>query len=205
MTNYLLTIMAAPTTSTHNAGHTNTNLDLLDCCLIGRLLINKPILFNAFKDRMTYLLQPVHKVDISMKDTNRFMFQFFHQGDMDRIYHSGPWLFDNYPLVLRKVTFGEDPANMPLDKTEMWVQVHNIPFGFMMESMEILLGNHVGSLVKYDFQNNFGTWRKYMRLQVAMKVQEPLKLSWEFERVDADAVAVKTEFRGVKSGTNENQ
>jgi len=37
-----------------------------------------------------------------------------------------------------------------------------------------------------------------MRPQVPMKVQEPLKRSWEFERVDADAVTVA--FRYEKLG-----
>lgn len=68
-----------------------------------------------------------------MMNTNRFMFEFYHQGDMERIYHSGSWLFDNFPFVLRKVTFGEDLATMPLDTTKMWIQVHNIPFSFMTE------------------------------------------------------------------------
>jgi len=130
--------MALPATPVHSACHTNTNQtktnpDLLYFRLIGRLLINKPIHFNTFKVRMASLWQPEHKVDISMMDTNCFMFKFFHQGNMERIYHSGSWLFDNFPFVLRKVNFGKDPTTKPLDKTEMWVQAHNLPFVFMTE------------------------------------------------------------------------
>ncbi|MCI02793.1 hypothetical protein A2U01_0023827 [Trifolium medium] len=69
---------------------------------------------------------------------------------MERIYQGGPWLFENHMLILRKVQFGEDPAKMPMDSTEIWCQVHQLPFGFMSEPMGRLVGNHIGKYVKYD-------------------------------------------------------
>jgi len=56
--------------------------------------------------------------------------------------------------------------------------------------MGSLLGNHIGKLLKYDFNNNYGPWRRYMRLRVAMNVTEPLKQCWEFETDGADPVTV---------------
>jgi hypothetical protein len=47
---------------------------------------------------------------------------------------------------------------MPLDRIELWVQVHNLIFRFMTESMGILLENLVGKLEKYDYDNNYGNW-----------------------------------------------
>jgi hypothetical protein len=70
--------------------------------------------------------------------------------------------------------------------------------GFMTESMGILLGSQVGGFVKYDADNNFGSWMRFMRLRVALKVGEPLVTSWEFEREGADAVTVL--FRYEKLG-----
>lgn len=80
----------------------------------------------------------------------------------------------------------------------MLVQVHNLPFGFMTESMGILLGNHVGKLEKYDFENNYGNWRRYMRLRVAMKVQEPLVKCFQFILEDRQPITVN--FRYEKPG-----
>ena len=85
-------------------------------------------------------------------DHNRFMFQFFSYVDMEQIVQQGPWMFDNFRLIWSKVLAGKDPYAMPLDTIELWVQVHNLPFGFMTELMGILLGNHVGKLEKYDFE-----------------------------------------------------
>ncbi|PNX81822.1 cysteine desulfurase mitochondrial-like [Trifolium pratense] len=66
---------------------------------------------------------------------------------------------------------------MPMDSIEIWCQVHHLPFGFMSEPMGRLVGNHIGKYVKYDDLNNCGSWRKYMRIPVAININEPLKKS----------------------------
>jgi len=43
---------------------------------------------------------------------------------------------------------------MALDKAEIWVKVHNLPFGFMSKKIRNLMGNHISRLVKYDFENS---------------------------------------------------
>lgn len=185
-------------TTTDNSQNLPPNPDTLEYCLVGKLLINKPVRFHSFKTRMASLWQPKQTVDISQMDPNRFMFQFFNKADMEQAVQGGPWLFDNFPLIWRKISFAEDSYTMPLDHIEMWVQVHNLPFGFMTESMGILLGNHVGRLEKYDHENNYGNWRRFMKLRVAIPVNEPLKKSFEFVLTDGAAVTVN--FRYEKLG-----
>jgi len=194
-THKLITLLAfcfIITMSTNNSSQNSP--DLFECCLIGKLLSNKPIRFQAMRTRLGCLWQPDKQVDITRMDTNRFMFQFFSQGEMECIYQTGPWLFDNFMLVTRKVSFGENPTVMPLDKAEIWVQLHNLPFGFMTETIGFLIGNHVGRFVKYDFENNCGTWRKFMRIKVEIDVNEPLEQSWLFERESAEAVTVEFKY-----------
>ncbi|GAU39464.1 hypothetical protein TSUD_158950 [Trifolium subterraneum] len=130
--------------------HTNvdqttlTPEELLECCLIGKLLVNKPIRFGDFQSRLAHLWQPGKGVEIRPMEDNKFMFQFFHPLDMERIYQGGPWLYENHMLILRKVKFGEDPIMVPMESTEIWVQVHHLPFGFMCAPIGWLVGNHIG-------------------------------------------------------------
>ncbi|PNX81821.1 hypothetical protein L195_g037846 [Trifolium pratense] len=80
---------------TERTGHTNGGSatllpeELLDCCLVGKLLVNKPVRFGAFQDRLAILWQPGQGVDIIPIKYNKFMFQFFHPWDMERIYQGG--------------------------------------------------------------------------------------------------------------------
>jgi hypothetical protein len=150
------------------------------------------------RDRLSKLWQPSHRVTISAIEENRFMFQFYHHLDMERIYQGGPWLFENHMLVLRKLEFGEEPTTVALDNADIWVQVHQLPFGFMNEQIGMLIGSHIGGFIKYDDTNNYSPWRKYMRLRVAINTQEPLKIEWSFER--EQGAEVKVIFKYEKLG-----
>jgi 14-3-3 protein epsilon len=178
-----------------NADQTTlTPEELLECCLIGKLMVNKPARFGALQDRLALLWQPGQGVEVRAMEENKFMFQFFHPWDMERIYQGSPWLFENHMLILRKVQFGEDPIAIPMDTTEIWVQVHHLPFGFMGNHIGWLIGNHIGKYVKYDDLNNCGSWRKYMRIRVAIRINEPLKKNWVFERDGGEPVEVHFKY-----------
>ncbi|RHN39676.1 hypothetical protein MtrunA17_Chr8g0346391 [Medicago truncatula] len=57
-------------------------------------------------------------------------------------------------IILKKVTVGEDHVVILMTKTKIWVQVHQLPFGFMDVSVGALVGSHIGKMVKYDEENN---------------------------------------------------
>ncbi|XP_058761828.1 uncharacterized protein LOC131635240 [Vicia villosa] len=130
-----------------------TNLapeELLDLCLVGSLLTSKPVRFNVLRDRLSELWQPGQGVEISKMAENKFLFQFYHMWDLERIFQGGPWLFDNFMLVLRKTKFGEEPLALPLNEAEIWVQIHQLPLGFMNENIGVLIGEHIGKFIGYD-------------------------------------------------------
>ena len=83
---------------------------------------------------------------------------------------------------------------MALDKAEIWVQVHNLPFGFMAEKIGNLMGNHIGRLVKYDFENSCGKRRKFMSIRVEINVHETLIQSWVFQCEGAKVVTTVLKY-----------
>jgi hypothetical protein len=45
----------------------------------------------------------------------------------------------------------------------------------MSPSIGELIGSHLSRFVKYDDYNSYGAWRLYMRIRVAVRVNEALK------------------------------
>jgi 14-3-3 protein epsilon len=162
--------------------------ELLELCLVGTLLSNKFNRFHVMKEHLANLWKPGQGVSISAIEENKFLFQFFHLWDMERVFQGGPWLFDNHMLVLKKLKVGDDPLTTELDAAEMWVQIFNLPFGYMSPSIGELIGSHLGRFVKYDDYNSYGAWRLYMRIRVAVNVKEALKKSFTFEKEDGGIV-----------------
>lgn len=62
---------------------------------------------------------------------------------MDSLVEWCPWLLDNN----MKVTVGEDHVIIPTTTTKIWVQVHQLPFGFMDVSIGALVGSQIGKMV----------------------------------------------------------
>lgn len=62
-----------------------------------------------------------------------------------------------------------------LSKIDIWVQVHNLPSGFISEKYAIDFGNFVGRFLKSDPRNYTRTWRESMRIRVHMDVRKPIK------------------------------
>ncbi|XP_058722179.1 uncharacterized protein LOC131593650 [Vicia villosa] len=173
--------------------------DLLELCLVGSVLTNKTIRFNVLKDMLAKMWQPGQSMNITKIDENMFLFQFYQHWDQERVLEGCTWLYDNFMLATRKLKFWEDPLAVPLDEVEIWVQIHQLPFGFMDEDFGVLIGNHIGKFIGYDTYNNYPVWRKYMRIKVAINVQLPLKKSWAFDRVEGEKVYLVFKFE--KLGT----
>nr|KYP64441.1 Uncharacterized protein At4g02000 family [Cajanus cajan] len=147
---------------------------LIHLSLVGRFLTERTIRTMIMKDRMASIWRPVKGVSISEIQTNIFLFQFFHILDFNRIYEGGPWSFDNNMLILSKIHRGEIPTEVPLFHIPVWVQVHNLPAGFMSQEVGKLLGNAIGEYLAYDEKHNTSFWKAYMRIRVNLDIRKPI-------------------------------
>lgn len=88
---------------------------LLELCVVGTLLTDKPVRFQILEDRLPSIWRPGQGVTITRAEVNKFLFQFYHEWDMERVLQNGPWTFDGYLLVLKKMDIGEAIADVVLD------------------------------------------------------------------------------------------
>lgn len=72
----------------------------------------------------------------------------------------------------------------------MWVQIHDLPKGFMSELVEKQLGDFYGEFMQYDAKNNSIIWMKYMRIKIKLDVRKPLKRKKKIKRRDGSEFKV---------------
>jgi hypothetical protein len=167
---------------------------LLELCLVGTVLTDRPVRFQFMEERLPSIWRPGQGVTITQAGENRFHFQFYHEWDVERVLQNGPWTFEGFLLVLKKLEIGEAIAEVQFNKAEVWVQVFNLPHGYMNEYVGMLIGCHIGRFVKYDESNYYGPWRMYMRIRVALNIAEPLRRSMVLEKEDGTAVNVSFKY-----------
>lgn len=91
------------------------------------------------------------------------------------MFADGPRHFDGHLLIMEKLGVGDVPAQVPLFEVAFWVQVHDVPIGFMSESIGRALANFIGTFVEYDPNNSSDFWKLFMRICVMVEVRKPLR------------------------------
>lgn len=70
--------------------------------------------------------------------------------DMLWVLNGGPWTFDSDMLLVDVITMGIEPLKVQLWSLNIWIQIHDLPSGFMTEAVEKQLGNFFGEFRLYD-------------------------------------------------------
>ncbi|XP_074347294.1 uncharacterized protein LOC141686139 [Apium graveolens] len=124
---------------------------------------------------MADIWKPAMGINIKVLTPGLFLFQFYHKDDMNWMMNNGPWSFDNALLVTNIIPVGGDPMKVSLNIVEFWIQMYDLPSGYMSELVGKQLGNFFESFVSYDLSNNTSIWREYMRIRIMVDVCLPLK------------------------------
>jgi len=88
---------------------------ILDQCLIGHVLDDREIQAAYFSERMARAWKPDKRVSIVKTDGDRFLFQFHHKMDAASILDDGPWLYDNFHIVMDRIQPGVVPISVDLN------------------------------------------------------------------------------------------
>ncbi|MBA0792101.1 hypothetical protein Gohar_016625, partial [Gossypium harknessii] len=81
-------------------------------CLVGRCLTDSVVHFPSLRNTMANLWHPIGGICITEIGKKRYLFQFFHEVDIERVATGIPWFFNNHLLILQKVPVGVNPAVM---------------------------------------------------------------------------------------------
>ena len=165
----------------------NVNIDFR-FCPVGRFLMDKVINFHAMKNIIASLWQPMKRVCIKNLSLTLFLFQFFHEVDVKKVLELGPWTFDQYILIIKLLEENEQPQNVRLCFTSFWIQIYNLPIGFMSEKILKDIGNYIGTFMESDEHNLMRVWRNYMHIRVSIAVEKPLKQRMKLKTVGGDRI-----------------
>lgn len=112
-----------------------------ELCLVGKFLTEKNLNVRVMKYKMADIWKPSMGINIKVLTPCLFLFQFYHKDDMNRMISNGPWSFDNALLVTNTIPTRGDPTKVSLNAVEFWIQIYDLPSGYMSESVGKQLGN----------------------------------------------------------------
>ena len=83
-------------------------------CLVGLFLTNRVINPTRMKNILASIWRPIKEVCIKDLSSMLYLFQFFHEMDMDRVLKSGPCTFNQHLLNTSCVQIGDNLTQIPL-------------------------------------------------------------------------------------------
>lgn len=169
-------------------------IDKYELCLVGRFLTEKNINTRAMKVKIADIWKPTMGINIKELESGIYLFQFFYKEDKSWVMNGGPWSFDNAMLLLHEIGLGEEPLKVALWHLDIWIQIHDLPNGFMSETVGQQLGNFFGSFVAYDPKNNNSILREYMRIKIKLNVRKPLKRKKKIKRKNGSEFIVTCKY-----------
>lgn len=90
-------------------------------CLVGRFLSEGVMDFQAMQQTLAALWRPGRGVYIKELDVNLFMFQFYHEIDINRVIEGSPWTFNRNVLIISRMEERINPRCIPLNSIDLWV------------------------------------------------------------------------------------
>jgi hypothetical protein len=97
--------------------------------------------------------------------------------DAAKVLDEGPWVYDNFHIVVDRIAPGAVQRAVPLNHIDFWVQVHGLPFGFIQQRVGQGIGQFLGEMKWYDNRNTVHSF--FMRLKVRIDITRPLKKQWQ--------------------------
>uniref|UniRef100_A0A803N6H1 RNase H type-1 domain-containing protein n=1 Tax=Chenopodium quinoa TaxID=63459 RepID=A0A803N6H1_CHEQI len=117
-------------------------------------LISKPcgksFSTEFFTENIVKLWKPKAKVTSFPIGKGFFITKCSSPEDCDRILKSGPWFLNGVFISVEKWKPGFKPSNAPLNKTAIWVELHELPAEFNNQDMLSRIGNSIGTFIKRD-------------------------------------------------------
>lgn len=144
-------------------------------CLVGRFLTDSTIDFQAMQHKMATLWKSGRGLYVKQLESNRFLFQLYHEVDIKRVMEGSPWTFGRFHLVLECLKVGDNPRTVTIKNLDIWVQLHDMSAGFMSQRVVTDMGNYIGRFIEGDTNNFIGVWREYLRVRVSLPLNIPVK------------------------------
>lgn len=159
--------------------------------LVGRLLTDRAYNFEAFKRTMCQVWGLVGKVIIRTLGSGKFLFQFFHWREKEKVMMGRPWCFEQSLLILNEVIGNEQPMDVVLNKSPFWVRIENLPFNCRSDAHVREAAINLGEMLEIE-EDILGI-EKDRRIRVLMDVSKPLRRTQKI--VNREGRAVRVNFK----------
>ncbi|XVF26647.1 hypothetical protein REPUB_Repub14bG0036000 [Reevesia pubescens] len=134
-------------------------------------------------------------LEIHDLERNIFLFVFRDENDKRKVLTQSLWSVMNSHLIFKEWPLGDSLDEIDFSTSDFWVQVHNLPLAYLTNDNAMKIASVFDKLVEIDRDGNDNViWNGFLRLKVSVKVDEPLKMSFNLKRNNKDTLGVSFKY-----------
>ncbi|KAL3648649.1 hypothetical protein CASFOL_005052 [Castilleja foliolosa] len=141
--------------------------------LIAKIITQKTTNLNAFKNSILRSWNPPGKVLTNNLQNNTMAFIFNKEEDIIKILNA-TWTFRDQQIVVARWPPDKSLPEIDLNKILFWVHVFGIPVCYANLNTAQAIGGMIGKFVKSDINLATQKWKKSIRIQVELDINQPL-------------------------------
>ncbi|KAL2939064.1 hypothetical protein RDABS01_022513 [Bienertia sinuspersici] len=160
--------------------------------LVGKLLTERSYNVEEFKRTMTQAWIVTKWIIIRMIVSNLFVFQFFHWRDKEKVYEGRPWCFENNLLLLSEISGEEQPSEVKLTYSPLWVRIKNLSFNCRSDKEVRIIAERLGEVL--EIENDDLGLECYRRVRINLDVTKPLCRTLSVKGRDGRVMEIKLAY-----------
>lgn len=142
--------------------------------VVARVNTSKPFSTDALFQTLRHVWGLANNPELREVDDNLFTFKFFCLGDWNKVMHPGPWLFRKLVVVIAECDGLVNPADVALDRVEVWSQIHSIPELYRVQPVVDQLAKRIGRVKSVEMTHQRWFEGDYIRVRASIEVNKPL-------------------------------
>lgn len=151
--------------------------------LIGRVVIDRELPFNAIRANVLSLINPVKEAILKHITANKFVIKFNHELDRQKALRGCPWVLEKHALLLEPVNPSKKPVDQNLTRMNIVVRVMLLSLQNRSENIAKLIENKLGEFIEVP-KDAEGFYSTYFRNKVALDVSKPVMQGLYFQGVE---------------------
>lgn len=154
-----------------------------DLSLIGRVIIDRELPFNAIRANVLRLIHPLKGATLKSLGPNKFVMTFNHALDRKKTLGGCPWVLEKHALLFEPIDPSVKPEDQQVTCMLIVARILQISLANRSESIARMLGNKLGGFIEVP-KDTANYYSSYLRIKVGVDVMKPLMRGLYFQGVE---------------------
>ncbi|KAL4387430.1 hypothetical protein GQ457_09G007220 [Hibiscus cannabinus] len=145
----------------------------MDFTLVLKVL-GRRVGYTTLFNRISNIWKPSHQIKLIDIENDYYLVKFSSRSDYIHALTDGPWTIFGHYITIEPWSVDFDAMQEHPSRIMAWVCLPGLPITWYKRSLIEAIGARIGSVVKIDYQTDYGRRGKFARMAVNINLGKPL-------------------------------